>query len=195
MANVQHAALTGANLHEPKGCETAALGEAYIANGAGSGTWEPVQIAEYACLRATATAATTLMSTAYQAINATTLGGDVTWTQNVASGVTSNTTSGYLTVPDTGTYQLIASLIYTPSTASSVWSFTIGVDSGSGIVSKEASILAKSKTTSTSDTSQTTLVCIPSLLASDKVYLMVKEDGGKELLFDWINFTLTRVNT
>lgn len=36
---VQHATLTGADLHEPKGADTAALGQVYIADGAGSGTW------------------------------------------------------------------------------------------------------------------------------------------------------------
>lgn len=39
MANVQHSALTGSELHEPKGAATANNGEVYIANGAGSGTW------------------------------------------------------------------------------------------------------------------------------------------------------------
>lgn len=36
---VQHSALTGAELHEPKGVASASSGQVYIANGAGSGTW------------------------------------------------------------------------------------------------------------------------------------------------------------
>jgi hypothetical protein len=36
---VLHSALTGANLHEPKGVSTATAGQIYIANGAGSGAW------------------------------------------------------------------------------------------------------------------------------------------------------------
>ena len=39
MANVSHASLTGSNLHEPKGVETATVGQAYLANGLGSGAW------------------------------------------------------------------------------------------------------------------------------------------------------------
>lgn len=39
MANVQHSALTGSEIHEPKGADTANSGEVYVANGAGSGTW------------------------------------------------------------------------------------------------------------------------------------------------------------
>lgn len=39
MANVSHASLTGTNLHEPKGVAVAAAGQAYIADGLGSGAW------------------------------------------------------------------------------------------------------------------------------------------------------------
>lgn len=39
MANVAHSALTGSNLHEPKGIATAAAGTVYIADGAASGAW------------------------------------------------------------------------------------------------------------------------------------------------------------
>lgn len=40
MANVNHSALSDPYLHEPKGASTAAAGDVYVANGAGSGTWE-----------------------------------------------------------------------------------------------------------------------------------------------------------
>lgn len=39
MANVAHANLTGANLHEPKGVATATNKQIYLSNGAGSGSW------------------------------------------------------------------------------------------------------------------------------------------------------------
>ncbi len=42
MTNVAHASLTGTQLHEPKGADTAALGTVYVANGAGSGSWSSV---------------------------------------------------------------------------------------------------------------------------------------------------------
>lgn len=42
MANIAHASLTGAELHEPKGADTASLGEVYVANGTGSGSWANV---------------------------------------------------------------------------------------------------------------------------------------------------------
>lgn len=41
MANISHALLSGANLHEPKGIDTAAAGTMYAANGDGlSGAWQ-----------------------------------------------------------------------------------------------------------------------------------------------------------
>lgn len=39
---VDHASLTGAALHEPKGVATAAAGDVYIADGAGSGAWDGI---------------------------------------------------------------------------------------------------------------------------------------------------------
>lgn len=36
-----HSSLTDPDLHEPKGISTATAGEVYIADGAGSGTWQP----------------------------------------------------------------------------------------------------------------------------------------------------------
>lgn len=40
MPNVTHASLTGADLHEPKGVASTTLGNVYVANGAGSGSWQ-----------------------------------------------------------------------------------------------------------------------------------------------------------
>jgi hypothetical protein len=39
MANVLHSSLTGAELHEPKGANTASQDTVYVSNGAGSGAW------------------------------------------------------------------------------------------------------------------------------------------------------------
>lgn len=36
---IQHADLTGAQVHEPKDIDTASLGEVYVADGSGSGNW------------------------------------------------------------------------------------------------------------------------------------------------------------
>lgn len=38
----QHSALTGSDLHEPKGAAGASVGTVYVADGSGSGAWEKV---------------------------------------------------------------------------------------------------------------------------------------------------------
>ena len=45
MPNVAHSNLTSANLHEPKGVAAASANTIYVANGAGSGTWQALSIA------------------------------------------------------------------------------------------------------------------------------------------------------
>lgn len=47
MANVSHASLTGSELHEPKGIGSAALGTVYVANGAGSGSWNSISTSSF----------------------------------------------------------------------------------------------------------------------------------------------------
>jgi hypothetical protein len=42
MANVAHSTLTGLELHEPKGADSATLGTVYVADGAGSGSWNSI---------------------------------------------------------------------------------------------------------------------------------------------------------
>jgi len=42
MADVEHKNLTGASLHEPKGAAAATADKIYVADGAGSGTWEKI---------------------------------------------------------------------------------------------------------------------------------------------------------
>tara|TARA_R110000772_G_scaffold30437_2_gene75469 strand:- start:1021 stop:1599 length:579 start_codon:yes stop_codon:yes gene_type:complete len=42
MANVEHSILTGSALHEPKGAAAAGSGQVYVANGSGSGVWQPI---------------------------------------------------------------------------------------------------------------------------------------------------------
>jgi len=42
MPNLEHAALTGTQLHEPKDVSSAAINTVYLANGAGSGAWASV---------------------------------------------------------------------------------------------------------------------------------------------------------
>lgn len=192
---IQHASIPDAQLHEPKGVATAASGTAYIANGAGSGSWTAVQLAQGGCLKMVSAGATTLVSNAFQAINNATLGGTITFTENAAFGsVTTNTTSGYMVVPATGHYGLVFSISILPATINSTFTFTFGVDSGAGIVEKSAFAQSIISTSGTSDSANATLACIPSLTANDKLYILVKEAAGNEMTIKSGNFTITRVS-
>lgn len=173
----------------------AAANTAYIANGAGSGAWTAVQLAQGACLRLSSTGATTGITTAFQAINNATLGGTISFGENAAFGsMTTNTTSGYITVPATGNYNIIFSVSILPASVNSIFTFTFGVDSGGGIVEKSAVAQTIITTSGTSDTANATVVCLPSLTANDKVYLMVKEAAGNEMTIKAGNFTISRTS-
>lgn len=44
MATKPHKSLTGSDLHEPKGIEIAAPGQVYVSDGAGSGSWQTIDV-------------------------------------------------------------------------------------------------------------------------------------------------------
>jgi hypothetical protein len=46
MANSGHETLTGSDLHEPKGVAASAINKVYVADGAGSGTWQQIAAAQ-----------------------------------------------------------------------------------------------------------------------------------------------------
>lgn len=50
MANVSHASLTGANLHEPKGVASATANKVYVSDGSGSGTWQKLSPPQFSGL-------------------------------------------------------------------------------------------------------------------------------------------------
>jgi hypothetical protein len=194
---IQHSAIEDADRHEPKGITTAAAGTAYIADGGGStGAWEQVQREGYSCMKCVTTGATTGITTAYQEVNNATVGGTCTWSTNIKSSeVTHNLTDGYFTTGVAGVYNVNASINFIPAGADT-YSFTLGIDAGAGIVDKSSNILAKITVTAsaTGDTRNVVFTCLPSLGATDKVYIMVKSAGGAEITITHINFVAIRAS-
>lgn len=47
MATIDHAVLTGTEIHEPKGVDIASLGQVYVADGNGSGNWASVSTSSF----------------------------------------------------------------------------------------------------------------------------------------------------
>jgi len=107
--------------------------------------------------------------------------------------MTLNTTLGHIQVLDAGAYEVDATIGFVPSTVNSVWSLTIGVDSGAGIVTKEATILDTVSTSGTTDSAKISINNLVSLADNDKVYLCLKEAGGKELVISNMDFHIIRV--
>lgn len=60
-----HSALTGADLHEPKGVAAASSGTVYVANGSGSGSWIPAPYTVSASLADVSTASTVYVPIPY----------------------------------------------------------------------------------------------------------------------------------
>jgi len=190
----EHDAILDPEIHEPKGVAAASSGEAYIADGAGSGAWTNVPVAQAACLQIVSAVDTTGMTTAFQVINEATLGGTITASENQSLNMTTDLTGAYITVQDTGVYKLIFTANIEPATNGSVFVFTFGVDSGSGVVTKEAFVNCEVRTSGVTDTFIVAFNCLPSLVAADKVYIAVKEtSAGEEFELVASNFTIERV--
>lgn len=190
---IEHVDITDPNIHEPKGVAAASAGDAYVADGLGSGAWTPVQIANAACLKASSTGDTTGVTTSYQVLNNATLGGTITWTENTALNLTTDTTSGFITIADTGLYNVSYIAVIEPATNGSVFSFTFGLDSGSGAVSQESFVFSEVRTAGTTDTYTVVINCLPTITAGDDVYIMVKEASGNEFTLVSSTFVITRV--
>lgn len=192
---IQHASIPDAQLHEPKGVASAAANTAYLADGAGSGVWYSVQKSQAACLKASASGATTGLTNAFQAVNNATLGGTIVWAENNNVNLTTDTTSGYIQVGETGTYHITYMGNIVPATNGSIFHFTIGIDSGAGIISQESSVESVVTTSGTVDSNLVAFTCLPALTADDKVYIMAKETtAGEEFTLQNSNFIITRVS-
>lgn len=103
----EHNTLTGADLHEPKGVATANLGQIYIADGAGSGTWLDNGWNTHGLMHITGNSTAEVTPTAVDPTLAT--DSDYTkvitgWAAGHVEGITFNTDE--LVVPVAGEYEL-----------------------------------------------------------------------------------------
>lgn len=64
---LEHASLTGAQLHEPKGADVASSGQIYIANGIGSGAWSNNMRTHHGDMTITSNATATAVTAAVDA--------------------------------------------------------------------------------------------------------------------------------
>lgn len=109
---MQHVDITDPNIHEPKGASTAPAGSVYVANGAGSGSWElryedaPVYAEiDRTSATFTLTSASDVMLTGFALDD------------YAASKFTLTNTNSRLTVLEAGLYNVSFSLTLTPNSA------------------------------------------------------------------------------
>lgn len=124
-----HSSLTGAELHEPKGVETANNGEVYVADGAGSGAWIFAGSNVFGEIK-------TLESDAVSLSGIGTTPITLPFSQNGdASNITADASNNRLVLPNAGTYFVIfsASFSTTASGDAGTYEFKIlddGVSTG-----------------------------------------------------------------
>lgn len=70
MANLEHVSIPNANIHESKGVSSASANQVYVANGAGSGTWQQIALAQINGLTATIAELNSECDVSARAVNA-----------------------------------------------------------------------------------------------------------------------------
>jgi hypothetical protein len=99
MANIQHAAIPEAYLHESKGVSTALNGQVYITDGLGSGSWK--YLSKYGELYMTgAVTAQALTATAAR------IDPGATWVAGESANITLNAADGTFTITQTDKYSV-----------------------------------------------------------------------------------------
>lgn len=211
MPTTTHSGLTGANLHEPKGASSAAANTVYVANGAGSGTWQKTKAASQnsdgaadgyvltsdgangAAYEAPVSFTHGQMSvngnstaTAIATLGTYVAVAEGTPASSELSGITFST--DHLIIPTTGVYKIDVAISF-EGTTDDTYIFAIGLNGTTPIGTP-----IKRKTPSAYvDTLM--LSEIKSLTASDEIYLLVQNatDTDDPTLTDW-TMNITRLS-
>lgn len=120
---IQHRLLTGSDLHEPKGAESAASGEVYVANGSGSGAWDKLTVAN---VDVTAITNGDVVKVVAGAATGVTLNNENLVVLNCYMADAANAEDAYVVAPIDGTITNIWSTIYGACDANTVITPSIG---------------------------------------------------------------------
>ena len=106
-----HSTLSGADLHEPKGIESASAGTVYVANGSGSGNWLSTYAYGSLSINKNSITKTISLPAALDAtLNTDTdyrkIVGTGMWLTGESSNVTLDVTNGEIVITVPGTYQI-----------------------------------------------------------------------------------------
>jgi hypothetical protein len=194
---IEHINITDPNVHSPKGFAAASPSTYLKKDAAGTDVeWVPITKA-YGCVYANSVATTGVDGT-FRAINDASIGGTLVWQDQNTQGITFNTTSGFYEADEAGDYEVNVTLSISPAVSSSnEFQFTVGVDTSpayTGPVEKSSIATAYTTLVSTEKKSST-LVCLPTLAAGDRLYLMVRRNSGtNQLVLDHANYIIVKVS-
>jgi hypothetical protein len=133
----EHSALTGADLHEPKGAAGAGANEVYLSNGAGSGTWTDLNGAsvwEYASIYSRESDSSTIAGISTTPVAFTFVN------NGVDNGATSDASNNRITVSTTGDYLVTFSVSFGASLVgdAGVYEFRVQDDGSNTILEASA---------------------------------------------------------
>lgn len=120
---ILHRLLTGADLHEPKGVDAASSGQVYTANGAGSGTWAKLTIAN---VNVTAITNGDIVKVVAGAATGITLNNENKIVLNCYLANAANAEDAYVVSPIAGTILNIWTVIYDACDANTIITPSIG---------------------------------------------------------------------
>lgn len=185
MANIQHASIPDAYLHEPKGVAGASAGKVYVSNGLGSGVWTTQTRYGELYIAGGTSSKTLSAASAYSILNPT-----GSWQAGEVSGVTLTAANGTITVLETGVYNLSFWVVFTTDsvTAGTRYSFKYAVNGITG-----TRIISTGKETNGVDTLDLSASGIASLTAGDVISIYVAGDttsSGTNIVPIQAGFTL-----
>jgi len=190
----EHDSITDPEIHEPKGVAAAAEGATYHADSGTSGEWLTVG---YGCGGLSDDGTANTISSSFVAMNAANFpAGTLVWVENQAgNGISLDTTNGCFECTNPGIYSVHYNLSFSSDDAATAeYQTTIGVDVGSGIVTKEAQTTAYRATTDANVTGFIAGNCLPTLVDGAKVYLMIRQNSGTaDIQIEGGNFVISRV--
>lgn len=194
---VEHSNITDPYIHLPKGFAAASPSQYLRKNAGGTDVEWVTHNVGYGCLYMTSSAATTGITGTFLPINDAALGGTLVWTEQVADNMVSNITDGYWEAAEAGTYMIGISISLSGAVAASnEFQFTVGIDSSPyGAIVEKSAVVSSYRTVTTTEKGSVSLTCMPTLAATDRLYLMIRRNSGtNQAIFQHINFVINKAS-
>lgn len=194
---IEHKNIIDPNIHLPKGFSTASPLQYLRKNTGGTDVEWVDHLPAYGCIYATS-GTTTNVDATWREINNASLGGTIVWTQQTATNITPNVTSGFYEASLAATYMIgVAISLSGAISAANEFQFTVGINAAPGYTGtvEKSSIVTAYRTITSVDKGSVSLTCQPTLAVGDRLYLMIRRNSGtNQIVFNHINFVIAKVS-